>query len=277
MTRTIARVLLCFTLLFSGFSVADEFLDELILIGGIDVGHKSQTLDQLLDTPLNFYTASVNTQVIYQHYFLGLSASQSISDARIAEDGEVGLASRSDYDLTLGWNTNANITLFGGYKTGTTNLNFETRELENSSLPQEQFAQSFKESGPYLGVAYTKRFSPTSQLTVSLAYAMLKAKNHLETADSDNSDNSDNDNDEDEGEPDELDFDDLSGDFTNDANGFSVAIKWSVQVVDNVYYTMIAKTNRYKQDIEGNLGGLNKTFHTDENFIALSVGLAYVF
>jgi len=272
MERFVVHSLLWGLLMVSNVTLAESVWDETLIIAGLDVGHKSHNLEQLLDTRLNFYMVGGNIQTTYQDYYLALNLSQSIAETKISEDGETGTAERSDLDVILGWNVKNNVTLFAGYKRGKTKLDVLTREAENSSDDlQTSFSSRFKETGPYVGVAYTYRFPQSGQLTFSVAYAMLNAENHLET-DNAGADEAENANNEDP-----LDFDDLEGDFSNDANGSSFGIKWSTPVTKNVYYTALFRINIYQQSITGELDGINRVFDVDEIFIDMNFGFLYIF
>lgn len=272
MGRFFLHSFFCGMLWVANTAMAESPWNDTLVIGGVDLGHKSHKLGQLLDTRLNFYMVGGNIQFAYQDYYLGLNVSHSIGKTNISEDGETGTAKRSDLDLILGWHAMKGVTLFAGYKQGKTELDFLTREIEDSDDDlQTPFSSSFKETGPYLGVAYTHRFSQSGQLTFSLAYALLKAKNHLETG------NNSAVEDEEDTSTDPLDFDDLQGDFNNDSKGVSFAMKWAVPISKDVYYTSLFRINNYQQKISGELDGTNRIFDVDETFIDINVGFIYVF
>lgn len=266
MKQSVLYLIICGLLLPHQRVVADSLWDQVIIVGGLEFGHKSQQLGELLDSRLNFYTLSGNLQAAYKNYYLGLNLSDSLGDTDITEDGEVGSADRSDIDMVFGWNANKAITVFAGYKHGKTILNLITREDEDSMEPQIPFRNTFEEKGPYLGLAYTHRMSQAGQLTVSLAYAALEAKNSLENANADQTQPAD-----------ELDFDDLQGVFRNDADGFSLGMKWSIPVAQDIYYTSLLRVNKYQQEIAGDIAGNYKIFKVDETFIDINIGFVYLF
>ena len=245
---------------------ADSFWDQTVLVGGLEVGHKSQKLGELLDNRLSFYTISGNLQMTYNDFYLGLNIANSLGDTDISEDGEVGSAERSDIDVVFGWQIRNDVTVFAGYKQGETRLDLLTREDEDSTDPQIPFRNTFEEKGPYIGVAYTHRLSRAGQLTYSLAYARLDGENSLENANADPAQPAN-----------ELDFDDLQGVFKNSAEGYSVGMKWSLPVADDIYYTSLLRMNRYQQDIAGDIGSAFKSFSVDETFIDISIGFVYLF
>ena len=258
----------------SSASWANSFWSDAVTIGGVEIGHKSHNLDELLDTPLDFYMLSANITVAYKDYYLGTYVSQSIAETDISEDGEVGEAERSDLDVVLGWNVRDDVTLFAGYKKGETELDLLTREEEGEiGDVQIPYNSSFEESGPYLGAAYTFRFEQKSQLTFSFAYAWLDAKNHLESG----SVESEEEDEGDAGAEDPLDFDDLEGDFNNDVRGYSIGMKWTTPIVENLYYTALFRFNKYDQEIKGELDGGTQVFKVDERFIDMNFGVLYIF
>lgn len=266
MKQSVLYLLICGLLLPCQRSVAESVWEQTTIVGGFELGHKSQQLGELLDSRLNFYTLYGNLQATYKDYYVGLNLSDSLGKTDITEDGEVGSADRSDIDIVFGWYANNNVTVFAGYKHGKTILDLITREDENSTDPQIPFQNIFEEKGPYLGIAYTHRMSQAGQLTLSLAYAALEAKNSLQNASADQTQPAD-----------ELDFDDLQGVFRNDAEGFSLGMKWSIPVAQDIYYTSLLRVNEYQQEIAGDIAGNYKSFKVDETFIDINIGFVYLF
>ena len=271
MKRYHALFLICILCSMGQESLADNLWEEVVTIGGVEIGHKNHNLDEMFDSPLNFYMLSANITAAYKNYYLGAHIARSIAETSISEDGETGEAERSDLDVVLGWNINNNVTLFTGYKKGKTELNMRTREIEGIFEDiQVSFNSRFELAGPYLGGAYTFRFAEQSQLTLSFAYAWLEANNHLESG-------SDIDIEELEDLEDLLDFDDLETKSRNDAQGYSIGKKWTAPITNNLYYTALFRFNKYEQKIRGELGGFSRTFKVDERFIDMNFGVIYVF
>ena len=139
MKQSVLYLLICGLLLPCQRSVAESVWEQTTIVGGFELGHKSQQLGELLDSRLNFYTLYGNLQATYKDYYVGLNLSDSLGKTDITEDGEVGSADRSDIDIVFGWYPNKNVTVFAGYKHGKTILDLITREDEGSSDPQIPF------------------------------------------------------------------------------------------------------------------------------------------
>ena len=112
---------------------------------------------------------------------LSLNASTTLADADIAEEEDIGEASRKDYDLTLG--------LPGELKTGpflpvinTAKLicvsspeildEVEEDDEEEEGLATPDFSnESYSQKGPFIGASYSWQFEKAGRVSFSVAYA----------------------------------------------------------------------------------------------------------
>lgn len=262
---SVAVVLGCMSL--SQQSFAQD--DELTWIVGANMGHKSQELKQLLDSKLSFYMGGVSARVGYSDFYAAVNLASSLSDADVSEEGEIGDASRTDMDVTIGWNINPSLTVFGGYKTGETEIDFRVRDsvLEDVNDPnvQSSFTDSFEESGLFFGVAYGVSLQDAGQLSFSIAYADMDADNKLVATVDETEDDGD------------VDFDDLSGTYSGDVDGYSAAAVWSIPVGERMVYQALVRYNRYEQSIDDTVQGQRFKFDVDERFVEFGMGLYYAF
>ncbi|WP_101759884.1 hypothetical protein [Oceanicoccus sp. KOV_DT_Chl] len=259
---------LSFPLLAGALTVEAQQSSVNWIVGG-HIGNKTHELEQLLDSKLSFHVASVTARAAYGDAYVAANLSQSFEDADVSEEGETGKASRSDADITVGWNVTPQLTVFAGYKTGETEIDFKVRESVIEDTDDDitpAFTDSFEESGVFVGVAYGWSLGEAGQLGVSLAYADMEAENKLTGT-----------TDEDFDEDDEIDFDDLTGTFNGDVSGYSAAVQWSKPLGDHLVYQALIRYNKYEQEIDDTVQGVQVNFDVDENFYEMSMGLLYVF
>jgi hypothetical protein len=237
-------------------------------IAGAHISHKTHQLDQLLDSSLSFNVINLTGRAAYKDVYVAANVSQSLADADVSEEGEIGDASRTDYDLTVGWNIAPQWTLFGGYKGGETEIDFKVRDAvleEAGAGAVAAFTDSFEESGIFVGVGYGLSLGDAGQLSFSAAYADMDADNKL-TATLDESDDMD-----------DVDFDDLSGTFSGDVSGYSVAAQWTMPLTDHLLYQALVRYNNYQQEIDDTVQGVKVRFDVDESFVEMGMGLLYIF
>mgnify|MGYP001138917654 CR=1 FL=1 len=242
-------------------SIADNNF-RITPFGQLSIAQKEHDFDQLLDQDLSFYMLHAGAGFVAGDAFLAINGAWSLSDASVSEEEETGDASRTDYDLTIGYNLTEHFTLFGGYKAGETDIDYRVRDFDEDS-GSDRFNDNFKEAGPYVGVSWQHFFDNASKVSISLAYAWLDAKNDLgEKPDAD----------EENGE-DEFEFDDFTGRVDSDANGFSVGVRWSIPLDEKLSYYALFRIQRYDQDLEQRGTEVSIT----EQFTELGMGLTYVF
>ena len=244
-----------------GQSQGDSFMEDVRIVAGASLGYTDYDFPAKLDHDLGFPTGGLALVATKNRWQLALNGAWSLQDADVSEEEDVGDASREDIDLTLGYQINSNWSAFVGYKTGETNIDYQSREDEDEG-GRAILSESYEQDGPYVGGAYTWRFENAGSLTVSLAYAFLDATNEFRA------------NTDDEEDIEDPEFDDLTGRVTGDTDGFSYGLTWTMPLSGNLLFQTRFKMNDYQQDItfEGN------TFdNIDETYYSLMVGLAYVF
>lgn len=146
---------------------------------------------------------------------------------------------RSDFAFTVGYKVWRNLSVFGGYLYGQTELDVPDANT---------FIIEFEEQGPYIGVGYGWGIGNAGTLSVSGAYALLDAEyTEIETG-----------------------FEDLVLDA--DANGFSFSLSWSGPIVNSLSYYVDARYRRY--DINYDLSGIPDD---TETMASIGAGLRWPF
>ncbi len=232
--------------------------------GGLEFGLSTYEFAQKLDQKVVFTTANATGGVAFGRYNFIASYAFSLDDAEVSEEDFTGDAERTDLDLIVSRQMTDQISLFAGYKDGETELRSLSREDEDDGGPRR--SESFEQEGLFLGASYTWQFENAGRLSFSVAYADLDADNKFV------SDEEVDDEDEDEDEP--LEFDDISGTASGDADGFSYNLTWTMPLRSNLLFRSKLRINRYQQDID--FRG-QKFKDIDENSEALLLGLVYVF
>lgn len=240
---------------------AQSFMDDVRIVTGASLGYTDWDFPAKLDHDLGFPSGGLALAATKGKWQLALNGNWSLTDADVSEEEDVGDASRSDIDLTLGYQINSNWSAFAGYKTGETKISYISREDEDQGI-FDSLDESYKQEGPYVGGAYTWRFEKAGSLTISLAYAFLDATNEFRA----------NTDGEEPGENPE--FDDLTGRVTGDTDGFGYGLTWTMPLSGNLLFQTKFKMNDYQQDITFEGNNFN---NIDETYTSLMVGLAYVF
>lgn len=268
--------------LFTAHSVcAQSSLEDVRVITGVSLGYSDFSFPEKLDHKVSFPSINVPIAVTLKQWQLSANLQTSLSDADISEEEDIGKASRDDLDITLGYRLSNNWTVFGGYKYGNTDVEFTPRDFGEDEEEEEEeeeseeeegseesegpgiTQESYKQEGPFVGVSYSWHFEKAGNLSLTLAYANLKATNAFSA-----------NTDDDDEEPEAIEFDDITGKVEGDTYGFSYSLSWTMPVSSNLVFQTRFKVNDYKQDIYFN----NVRFdNIDERFTSLHVGIAYVF
>jgi hypothetical protein len=249
---------------------SQEGFENIRVVAGLSLGYSDFSFPEKLDHNISFPSASIPIALAMGNWQLSLNASSTLADADIAEEEDIGKASRKDLDLTLGYRMTKNWSLFGGFKYGKTEMSFIPRdideEIDEEDTQQNTFAltsESYLQKGPFIGASYSWKFEKAGSLNVSLAYAFLDA-----------TDNFSANTDEEEEEEELTEFDDLTGQVKGDTKGFSYGVSWTMPLSSNLLFQTRFKINAYQQDIV--VDG-ERFEDIDETFTTLHVGLAYVF
>lgn len=240
---------------------AQDTRQELRFVTGAALGYTTLEFPAKLDHDLTFVTANLTGAATWRRWNLSLNAAFDVSEADISEEEDLGSAGREDIDLTLGYQLHRNWGLFAGYKRGETTMDFVPREPDDDGN-YLRTSESYEQEGPFIGASFAWQFERAGRLSISAAYADLRATNHFAA-----------NTDEDE-EDEAPEFDDLTGTVKGDTTGFSYTLAWTMPLSSRLLFQTRFKVNDYQQDIrfEG------ETFdNIDETLSSLHVGLSYVF
>ena len=236
---------------------------DLHFLGGLSLGYSNFEFPAKLDHDLTFPMYQLNGAVAYKKLYVAVNLADTLSEADVSEEEDVGQATRYDYDLSLGYQITPSWGAFVGYKKGATEIDFLARELEDEGITSYR-EESYEQQGLFAGVSYAYKFQKAGKLTLNLAYADLDATNKF------SSDVEGSEGDEEE----EPEFDDLSGTVRGKSSGFSYGIRWSIPVAGKMLYYASYKINDYKQDLTVEGGDYN---HIDETISFFSMGIVYVY
>jgi hypothetical protein len=245
---------------------ADSEFDNLRIVTGFSMGYSEFSFPEKLDHNIAFPSANIPVGITFDNWQISLNLSTTLSKADIAEEEDVGQASRDDIDFTVGYRMNSNWSIFTGYKYGKTKMQFSPRDIdeeEGTDLELEFTNESYSQKGPFVGASYSWQFEKAGRLSVSLAYAYLEAIDNFAA-----------NTDEEEEEEESVEFDDLTGQVKGDTKGFSYGLNWTMPLSSNLLFQTRFKVNKYQQDI---VLGAERFEDIDETFTSLHVGLAYVF
>ena len=236
-----------------------DVLEDTNFIFGAALGYTTFDFPEKLDHDITFPSTFLSAAATLDKWQLSVNGGFTLKDANISEEEDIGKASRHDIDLTLGYAVTQSWALFAGYKSGSTKMDFTSRESEDEGIPIT-FSEKYSQKGPYAGVGYSHRFERAGSLNFSVAYASLNATNSFKA-------NTDDDEEE------ELEFDDLTRQVDGKTKGFSYALSWTMPLSGQLLFQTKFKINDYKQDIdfEG-----QRFKDIDESYTSLHVGLAYV-
>jgi len=241
-------------------ALADKPVD-LHLVGGMSLGYSSFDFPAKLDHKLTFPVYQINAAVAYKKFYVVLNLADSLQEADVSEEEDIGNASRYDRDISLGYQMTPNWGVFVGYKTGQTSIDYYSREDLDDGGTASAREESYKQEGPFVGVSYAKKFNRAGKISLSLAYADLDATNKF-TGDVETDDEED------------LEFDDLTGTVKGKSTGLSYGIRWSIPVSGNLLYYASYKVNDYQQDlvVDG-----KKYNNIDETITYFTTGIVFVY
>lgn len=268
--RTLSAISCLPLLLTSHIAICQDALANMRVVTGLSLGYSDFSFPEKLDHNISFPSANIPIALTMDSWQLSLNASSTLADADIAEEEDIGKASRKDLDLALGFRMTKNWSVFAGFKYGKTEMAFIPRDIDEEDEDGEEIDsvalsdESYSQKGPFIGASYSWKFEKAGSLSVSLAYAYLDASNNFSA----------NTDDEEEEEEEEDEFDDLKGKVRGDTRGFSYSLSWVMPLSSNLLFQTRFKINDYQQDIV--VDG-ERFENIDETFTTLHIGLAYVF
>lgn len=233
---------------------------EVDVVVGLSLGSTTMEFEEKLDANVGFPSYAVFGSASIGNAFATVTWSDSVGSENISEEDELGDANRSDLDLTLGYRLNENWAVFAGYKDGETDIRFRVRDTD---IVQDEF---YREDGFYLGGSYSWRFQRAGTLSFSAAYIRFDSDLRF-------TEGFEEEGEEEEEEDEALEFDDLEGTFSGDADGYSVGVTWVMPLSEKLAFRTLFKINSYELEVESE--GLR--FQPDQEFRYFQIGLLYAF
>lgn len=231
-------------------------------IGGLSWGFTELTFDEKLDADVAFNTLTATGAVSRGKFYSSLAVSGSPATENISEEDEIGTAKRSDIDLTIGYRPDASWSVFGGYRAGSTDIDFTVRD---TTINQSEF---YRENGLFVGVSYSHSLGRSGNLSVSAAFS------HYDTDLSFTAGFEGDEEEEEESEEEEpVEFDDLEGRYSGKANGVSIGLGWVVPLEKSLALLAQYKINLYDLDVRVD----DSVFKPSQRLVYFNLGLLYAF
>jgi hypothetical protein len=228
--------------------------DAIDYIGGVAVGYTGLQFDAKLDSEPLFPALILTGSASLQDFYLTLSYADTLGNTTISEEEDVGEASRTDLDLTLGYRFNEQWNVYLGYKDSETDIDFRERDTT------EVRPEFYKSDGFFVGATYLINLNSAGNLSFNFGYVDLTTDNNF-IGDAD-----------DEEEPVE-EFDDLTGRQKGEADGWSYGLNWLIPVNDSLLFNTTYKINKYDESIRFD----GQTYKADQTLSFFNVGILYLF
>lgn len=234
--------------------------DSVDVVGGLSMGYTVVEFPAKLDSEPTYPSYLLSGSASYDQFYVSYAYTGSLTDATISEEEDIGEASRSDQDLSIGYHLNKSVSLFMGYKNSETHVDFRLRDSD--TVRDERYQQN----GFFAGLSYGYTFKNRSRLNLSLAYVDLKTDNRFLS-------DIEDDEEESEDESDILEFDDLEGRVSGDAEGYSAGISWIMPLSQSLAFNAAYKVNDYKETIKFE----GERYTADSTVTLFTIGLLKVF
>lgn len=231
--------------------------DNIDFIVGLSLGNTTLEFEEKLDANTGFPSYAVFGSASINNAFATITWSDSVGSENISEEDELGDANRRDLDVTLGYRFNQSWAAFVGYKDGKTDIEFRVRDTD---IVQNEF---YREEGFYAGGNYSWRFDRAGTLSLSAAYIRFDSDLRFTEGFEEEGDD----------EEEELEFDDLEGSFSGDADGYSVGITWVMPLTEHFAFRTLFRINRY--DLEVDSEGF--LFNPEQELRYFQIGALYAF
>jgi hypothetical protein len=221
------------------------------------------------------YFASLKYEMNYEDSFADSNAPFTNANSGI---------DRQDFNFTLGMNVWKGLNLFGGYISGTTEIeptpayiefpgannrscvganNCTPMVISNLAKDHElqgigAYKQTYDEKGWFLGSSYGWNINDMGTLSASAAYALMGGEY--------------SDNYRVIGA-----VQDVSFNFDGDSKGISLALTWAAGINDRLGYYVDLRSQMYDMDADDKTGSFGGTVSTEETITTLTAGLQMFF
>ena len=221
---------------------------------------------------------TLNVQLVgfYDQFYAGLKAEANLATDEVSSDipfttEDTSLdteVERSDYSFTLGYKPTEDLSLFGGYMSGETELTPGAVSCVDPNCPNTAatmaadgfgtYRQTYQEEGFFFGGSYGWTLGP-GRLSASLAYAMM---------DGEYSDN----------------YRDVVGPrefkYEGDSNGLSSALTWVAPLTESLTYYVDGRFQQYEMDADDKSGVAifaGSSVETVERILGITAGVQMMF
>jgi hypothetical protein len=218
--------------------------DQLSFSTAVSLNNKSLEFEVSDNLPVNpiFNTLDIALNSVVDKLYLSLSYGTSIDNASISSDQADLEFSRTDLNITAGYRFNESLSVFGGFLSGETQVEF----IDVAEIPAVVFFnEELTESGPFIGINYDYPMR-TGNISGSIAFARLEGEDKLTDDRGSNSD-------------------------FGSTSGFSFGAKWSADFQKTLSYFVSVKRNQFRFGSDGS------GFKLDENFTIFSIGVMKYF
>lgn len=172
------------------------------------------------------------------------------------QNEELATLKRKDASLSLGYIYSPNISFFGGYKWGKTQIDTEREDAKTDGnenyILVDTVNREHKAHGPFIGASYAIKLDKIN-IGWSLAYSKFDASLKSFNLKSVNPNSDD------------------SKDISYDGDGYSASASLSGQLIKNLRYTMQLEAQHYKYD------KFDNTAKIKENQKSVKISLKYLF
>ncbi len=254
------KLIVSLCVLFSTQLSAEE--QPVRFVGGIAWGVTELTFDEKLDADVSFNTLSALGALSRGKFYSSLALSSSLATENVSEEDEIGVAERWDADLTLGYRPTARWSVFGGYRAGSTDIDFSVRDTD---IRQSEF---YRENGLFAGASYTHSMGRSGSISLTAALSRYDTQLKFTAGVDDEEEEEDG-----EGESEALEFDDLEGRSSGTSNGVSVGVSWLIPLENSFALNAQYKINLY--DLEVSID--DQLFKPSQRLVYFTLGLLYAF
>lgn len=220
----------------------------------------------------------LNLQLVgfYDQYYVGAKVETNLATDEVSSDVPFTTENtslnteveRNDYNLTLGYKPTEDLSLFGGYMSGETELTPGAVSCVDPNCPNTAstmaadgfgtYRQTYQEQGFFFGGSYGWTLG-SGRLSASLAYAMMDGEY--------------SDNYRDAVGPREFKYE-------GDSNGISTALTWVAPLTESLAYYVDGRYQQYEMDANDKSGVAifaGSSVETVERILGVTAGVQMMF
>lgn len=255
------KIIFCLCVLLSASVMADQ--SPVRFVGGVAWGVTELTFDEKLDADVAFNTITALGALSRGKFYSTFALSSSLVTENISEEDEIGTAARWDADLNFGFRPNARWSFFGGYRAGSTDIDFTVRDTD---IQQSEF---YREHGVFAGASFTHSMGRSGNISFTAAVSRYDTDLKFTAGQDDDDEEDTEDTEAEEAE----EFDDLEGRNKGDGNGLSVGVSWVIPLQKSLALNAQYKINLYDLEVTFE----DQVFKPSQRLVYFTLGLLYAF